>query len=615
MSTRLASLVLVVLLAIMLPAAGAPLDPNGTFVDDDGIVFEPEIEAIAEAGITRGCNPPSNDAYCPDSAVTRAQMASFLVRSLAHAGPVTPSVVDAFADDTGSIHEQDINTIAGLGIARGCSAPGLASPTTELVEGDPMPDAVALLSDLQVERHAGFDRVTFTFENEVPAWRVAYGSFPVTEDPTGDVIPLEGDNFVSVVLTPASGFDLSGPTFRDTYPGPDRLTVQLPAVREVVVAGDFEALVGFAIGVNDAPGYEVTALDDPARLQVDIDHPSWYCPNDPVTRGQMAAFLTRAFGFADTDPGDRFVDDDTSIFESEIEAIAGEGVTFGCNPPDNDRFCPDAPVTRAQMAAFLARALGLTPLPPPAVDDAALVRPVFLLDQPAGGPFLGTAARYVEAGDDTPETAVRALLDGPSAAETAMVPAFTTAVPAGTELLELDIAGGTATVDLSGGFDDGGGSATMFGRLAQVTFTLTAFPTIDTVVLELDGVAVTVFSSEGIDITGGLDPAYFFDVGVIPEVFPEAPAAFEFVADPFEVGGWSRAFEATINWELYDRDGSLLADGFETTGAAGPEFGVMAFDVDYTVASRQVGSLVVFEISAADGSRNNLREVPIWLEP
>ena len=101
----------------------------------------------------------------------------------------------------------------------------------------------------------------------------------------------------------------------------------------------------------------------------------------------------------------------------------------------------------------------------------------------------------------------------------------------------------------------------------------------------------------------------------MPEVFPQSPAAFEFVESPIDVLGWSRAFEATINWELYDRDGLLLNEGFETTGAAGPELGVMSFDVDYTVTERQVGTLMVFEISAMDGSRIHLREVPLWLEP
>jgi len=83
-----------------------------------------------------------------------------------------------------------------------------------------------------------------------------------------------------------------------------------------------------------------------------------FCPDDVVTRGQMAAFLSRALALPDGS-GDTFEDDDTSVFETHIERIAAAGVTRGCNPPLNDRYCPDEVVTRGQMAAFLSRALGL----------------------------------------------------------------------------------------------------------------------------------------------------------------------------------------------------------------------------------------------------------------
>lgn len=83
-----------------------------------------------------------------------------------------------------------------------------------------------------------------------------------------------------------------------------------------------------------------------------------YCTNDPVTRAEMAAFLVRALGLSYR-VGDVFRDDDGSIFESDIEKLAAAGITQGCNPPLNDEFCPEERVTRGQMAAFLARALGL----------------------------------------------------------------------------------------------------------------------------------------------------------------------------------------------------------------------------------------------------------------
>ena len=53
--------------------------------------------------------------------------------------------------------------------------------------------------------------------------------------------------------------------------------------------------------------------------------------------------------------GGTFTDDDNSVFEMDIEWLAAHGITAGCNPPANDHFCPDDNVTRGQMAAFLHR--------------------------------------------------------------------------------------------------------------------------------------------------------------------------------------------------------------------------------------------------------------------
>ncbi|HEX6299494.1 MAG TPA: S8 family serine peptidase [Acidimicrobiia bacterium] len=95
-----------------------------------------------------------------------------------------------------------------------------------------------------------------------------------------------------------------------------------------------------------------------------------FCPNDAVTRGQMAAFLRRHLGLP-TASKDHFIDDDGSTFESDIDSLAEAGITKGCNPPENDRFCPDDPVTREQMAALLVRALNLTQDTHPGFDDVS----------------------------------------------------------------------------------------------------------------------------------------------------------------------------------------------------------------------------------------------------
>lgn len=83
-----------------------------------------------------------------------------------------------------------------------------------------------------------------------------------------------------------------------------------------------------------------------------------FCPDDPVTRGQMAAFVVRALGLtANTHAG--FDDVPSShTFHDDIGKLATADITRGCNPPENDRFCPNEPITLGQLAAFFHRALG-----------------------------------------------------------------------------------------------------------------------------------------------------------------------------------------------------------------------------------------------------------------
>ena len=181
-------------------------EAGATFTDDDGNTHEADIETIAAAGITRGCNPPDNDEYCPDDGFTRGQSAAFFNRAL----NLKASADDSFVDDETSTFEGDINAIAAIGITLGCNPP-------------------------------------------------------------------ENDEF---------------------------------------------------------------------------------CPDDTVTRAQWASFMVRALGLTDGGDDDRFTDDDNSVHETDINRIAAAGITMGCNPPENDEFCPEDTVTRAQAASFFVRALG-----------------------------------------------------------------------------------------------------------------------------------------------------------------------------------------------------------------------------------------------------------------
>lgn len=77
------------------------------------------------------------------------------------------------------------------------------------------------------------------------------------------------------------------------------------------------------------------------------------CPDQPVSRAQMAAFLYRVFALGATSPDAGFTDvPGDSPFRSEIAWLAQMGISDGCG---NSDFCPDAPVTRGRMASFLYR--------------------------------------------------------------------------------------------------------------------------------------------------------------------------------------------------------------------------------------------------------------------
>jgi hypothetical protein len=80
-----------------------------------------------------------------------------------------------------------------------------------------------------------------------------------------------------------------------------------------------------------------------------------YCPNDAVTRGQMATFLVRALDLPAT-ATDYFTDDETSSHEQNINRVRAAGITSGCSATT---YCPDADVTREQMATFLAKGFEL----------------------------------------------------------------------------------------------------------------------------------------------------------------------------------------------------------------------------------------------------------------
>jgi hypothetical protein len=92
-----------------------------------------------------------------------------------------------------------------------------------------------------------------------------------------------------------------------------------------------------------------------------------YCPDRPVTRQEMAAFIIRALGdFNPPQPGQQRFDDvpPSNIFYAFIDQLAVREITLGCSasPP---LYCPFDTVKREQMAAFFIRALHAPGYVPP----------------------------------------------------------------------------------------------------------------------------------------------------------------------------------------------------------------------------------------------------------
>ncbi len=239
----------------------------------------------------------------------------------------------------------------------------------------------------------------------------------------------------------------------------------------------------------------------------------------------------------------------------------------------------------------------------------------FFLDEVdgEGGPFLVPVHREVPQTAGVARAAVEALLDGPTAAEGDSIPAISSTVPAGSELLGISIADGVATVDLSAEFESGGGSLSTRGRLAQLVFTLTRFQTVNSVVLQIEGETVNVFSSEGINIDGPLTREDFLDLA--PSILVDAPVYLGEAGNPVRVTGIANVFEATFMLTLTDNDGLILYEQPVMATCGTGCWGTFDVTIPFSVTHDQLGAIIAWVSSAQDGSKVQTREYPVRLVP
>jgi spore germination protein GerM len=269
-----------------------------------------------------------------------------------------------------------------------------------------------------------------------------------------------------------------------------------------------------------------------------------------------------------------------------------------------------APTTTS--AAPAGTAVSSTPTQPTTMQ----VAPYFFVDE-AGrhnrtGPFLLPVAREVPSTVAVARRAMEQLLAGPDQGERESIPAISSAIPAGVELLGLTIENGIAEVDLSSEFDIEDDSAAVAARVAQVVFTLTRFGTVEQVRFLQDGMEVKVPTSDGSMVAGAVSRGDY--LAFAPAIAVETPIYGGEMSDPSRVTGFAAVFEASFQYALTDDDGRIISEGVVMT-TNGMGWGTFDFTIDYEVDRRQRGALIVWAHSAEDGSRIDVREYPLTLVP
>jgi hypothetical protein len=136
--------------------------------------------------------------------------------------------------------------------------------------------------------------------------------------------------------------------------------------------------------------------------------------------------------------------------------------------------------------------------------------------------------------------ALTQLLEGPTAAERA--DGFATTIPESTSLLDLNLADGIATVDLSADYESGGGSLMMVARVAQVVFTATQFDNSDQVLFWMEGEPIEYLGGEGI-VLGDPQTRSSTERSLTGGILIDTPAPGATVSSPFMVTGEGDVFE------------------------------------------------------------------------
>jgi hypothetical protein len=272
------------------------------------------------------------------------------------------------------------------------------------------------------------------------------------------------------------------------------------------------------------------------------------------------------------------------------------GTTTGIRTPSD----PDAGTITVGPGTPAAPSRPVTE--PPTATPRRVTTAVYFLH----GEYVSPAPRTVTA-PATAAGALHALLAGPSGTEARQ--GRTTAIPSGTTLRSLAVRDKVATVDLSGRYDDGGGTLSMRARLAQVVYTVTRYPGIEKVRFQLDGKPVTSFGGEGIVLNRPVGRAHFEDV--TPAVLVESPLIGDTVRTPVRVWGTANTFEAEFRLKITDVTGRTAADVRVMATSGSGTRGTFDVTFPYKAARTGPGVLTAYFYSPEDGRPVTVDTVPV----
>lgn len=129
--------------------------------------------------------------------------------------------------------------------------------------------AVAILDAVRTGRHEDFDRVVFEFRGQhTPGYYVEYMNRPVRECGSGETVDVKGDGVLMIRMPAAQAHTEEG---RNTLEA-RALSTNLPQVQALSLYCDFEAELGWAVGVSSRAPYRVLELNNPPRIVVDVRH-------------------------------------------------------------------------------------------------------------------------------------------------------------------------------------------------------------------------------------------------------------------------------------------------------------------------------------------------------